>query len=145
MDLMTMSPAIVIFLVGFGVSLIMSLVNKKVLSTEKAKGVKKKMQEVREKMLKAQKEGNVKKANSYLSEMMKINAEYMKFTFKPMLVSIVLVILIIPFLRNAYTNMTIVTIPQSFPMAGGWELSWFWWYFLCTFVVGIIFRKILGI
>jgi len=142
---MLSSPILMIFLVGASISIIMSLVNKKVLSTERAKEVKKMMQEIREKMLEAQKAGDTKKMNDHLKGLMKMNSEYMKFMIKPMIVSVFLVLLIIPFLRNTYTGLVIATVPESLPVVGGFELSWFWWYFICTFVVSIVAKKLLGI
>lgn len=142
-----LSPIIAIFIIGASISIFMSLVNKKVLSGERAKEVKKKMQDVRGKMLDAQKSGDTKKMNEYLKELMKINSEYMRFMFKPMIVSIILFILIMPALRGRYekTGLAVATVPNAIPMIGGFELSWFWWYVICSFVVSIVAKKILGI
>jgi len=143
--MISLTPIIVIFLVGLGISITMSLANKKFLGTGAAKEVKDKMNEIRAKMLEAQKSGNMKAVNNYLKELMKINSDYMKFMIKPMMVSIVLVLLILPFVRNAYTGLTVATVPDSIPYVGGYELSWFWWYFICTFVVSTIVRKLVGV
>jgi len=140
-----LTPIIAIFIIGASISIFMSLVNKKVLSGERAKEVKKNMQDVRAKMLDAQKSGDTKKMNEYLKELMKINSEYMKFMLKPMIVSIILFILIIPIVRERYTGEVVATVPNTLPMIGGFELSWFWWYVICTFTVSIVAKKILGI
>jgi len=137
-----LTPIIVIFLVGTGISIITSLVNKKFLGAGKAKEVKDKMNETRAKMLEAQKSGNVSAVNEHLKELMKTNSEYMKFMFKPMIISIALVLLILPFVSNTYQGLTVATVPSSFPVIGGYKLSWFWWYFICTFVVSTIVRKL---
>jgi uncharacterized membrane protein (DUF106 family) len=144
MILLSLSPILVVFLVGAAISITMSLVNKKLMSTEAAKRVKERMQEVRERMLEAQKAGNANKMNECLRELMKINSEYMRFMFKPMIVSVVLVLLILPLLSKAYSGQTVATIPETFPVVGGAELSWFWWYFICTLVVSVIAKRILG-
>jgi len=140
-----LSPIIAIFIIGASISILMSLVNKKVLGGGRAKEVKKNMQDVRAKMLDAQKAGDTKGMNKYLKELMKINSEYMKFMFKPMIVSIILFILIVPVIREQYTGQVIATVPETLPMVGGFELSWLWWYIICTFTVSIIAKKILGI
>ena len=147
MDLSTIgiSPIFMVFLIGAFISIIMSLINRKVLGTEKAKEVKKSMQDVRANMLEAQKSGNTKKTNEHLAELMKINSEYMKLTFKPMIISIILVILILPVLRDSYTGKVVATIPNVLPVVGGFKLDWFWWYFISTFVVSLIAKKILEI
>ncbi len=123
----------------------MSLVNKKVLSTKKAKEVKKKMQEIRSAMLDAQKCGDTKKINECLKDLMKMNSEYLRFMFKPMLISIVIFIILTPILRTNFTNEAIAVIPGTIPVIGGFELSWFWWYAICAFSVSMIAKKILGI
>ena len=142
-----LSPVIAIFIIGASISIFMSLVNKKVLSGKRAKEVKKNMQDVRAKMLDAQKSGDTKKMNEHLKELMSINSEYMKFMFKPMIVSIILFILVMPVLRGHYeiTGKVVGTVPEIMPMIGGFELSWFWWYVICTFAVSIVAKKILGI
>ena len=115
------------------------------MSTGKAKEVKKRMQDIRAKMLETQKSGDTKKTNEHLAELMKINSEYMKFTFKPMIVSLVLVILILPVLKSSYTGKIVATIPNVLPAVGGIKLDWFWWYFISTFVISLIAKKMLGI
>jgi len=142
-----LSPILAIFIIGASISIFMSLVNKKVLSGKRAKEVKKMMQDVRAKMLDAQKAGDMKKMNEYLKELMKINSEYMRFMIKPMIVSIILFILVMPALRGRYeiTGQVVATVPETLPLVGGFELSWFWWYVICTFAVSIVAKKILGI
>jgi len=143
--MISLTPIIAILLIGAGISIFMSLVNKKFLGTGAAKEVKGKMNEIRAKMLEAQKSGNVKAVNEHLQELMKINSKYMKFMIKPMMISVVLVLLVLPFVKSAYTGLTVATVPDSIPYVGGYELSWFWWYFICTFVVSTIVRKLVGV
>ncbi len=141
--MLALTPIIAIFLVGTGISVVTSLVNKKFLGSGLAKEVKDKMNDIRAKMLEAQKSGNANTVNQCVSELMKTNSEYMKFMFKPMIISIVLVLLILPLVSNAYQGLIVATIPNSIPFVGGYKLSWFWWYFICTFVVSTIARKLI--
>ena len=124
---------------------ITNLVNKKALGTEAAKEIKKKMQDLREKMLTAQKAGNTKEMNEYLSEIMKVNSKYFKFTLKPLVISMFLIILIFPWLRATYTGAIVASIPGIFPIIGGYELSWFIWYIICSFSLSLVIRKIIGV
>jgi len=148
MDLTTigMSPILMIFLVGAAISIGMSLVNWKVLGTQKAKEMKKRMQDVRSNMLESQKSGDTKKMNEHLAELMKINSEYMRLSFKPMIISLILVILILPVIRGSYTGKVVGTVPNTLPNPiGGIKLDWFWWYFISTFIISLIAKKILGV
>lgn len=140
-----LTPIIAISLIGAGISITMSLINKKFLGTGRAKEVKEKMNGIRAKMLDAQKSGNASGVNECVKELMSVNSEYMKFTMKPMIVSIILVLIILPFVSRAYNGLTIATIPTSFPVIGGYKLSWFWWYFIITFVISTIARKFTGV
>jgi len=142
--MIALTPILVILLVGTGISIFMSLINKKFLGTGAAKEVKDKMGEIRAKMLEAQKSGNMKVVNEHLKQLMKVNSDYMKFMIKPMMISIVLVLLVLPFVRRTYQGLTVATVPDSIPYVGGYELSWFWWYFICTFIVSTIVRKLVG-
>jgi len=138
-------PAIEIFLIGAIISIIMSFVNRKVLCSEKAKEVKKNMQDVRSKMLEAQKSGDTKTTNECLSQLVKINSQYMRFMIKPMMVSFILFLFIVPILKGAYTGKVVATVPPTLPGIGGFKLSWFWWYAISAFVVSMIAKKILEI
>ncbi|MDI6826411.1 MAG: EMC3/TMCO1 family protein [Candidatus Aenigmarchaeota archaeon] len=143
--MMETSPILMIFFIGAGISIFSSLINKKVLGTEKARETKKRMQDVRSEMLEAQKSGDKKRMNECLTELMKINSEYMRLSLKPMVISLILVIIILLFLRNTYTGMVVATIPNTLPVVGGIKLDWFWWYFISTLIVSMTVKKILGI
>ena len=142
---MGLNPAVNILIIGAIISITMSLVNRKFLGSGKAKEVKKKMQDERSKMLEAQKCGDTKRMNECLANLMKINSQYMSFMIKPMIISFGIFLIIAPWLRGTYQGMTVATIPQSIPFAGGIALSWFWWYAICTFVISLIARKLLEI
>jgi uncharacterized membrane protein (DUF106 family) len=139
------APVFIVFGVGTLINAIMALVNMKLLGTGKAKEVKDRMQSIRANMLEAQKKGDTTQANAHLSEMMKVNSEYMKHSFKPMIISLFLVLLILPVLRTSYEGKIVATIPSILPAVGGMQLTWYWWYFISTLVVGIIIKKITGI
>lgn len=143
--LLVFPPVLTIFFVGLIIITITNLVNKKALGTEAAKEIKKKMQELREKMLTAQKAGNTKEMNEYLSEIMKANSKYFKFTLKPLVISMFLIILIFPWLRATFTGSIVAAIPAAFPIIGGYELSWFIWYIICSFSLSLVIRKIIGV
>lgn len=143
--LLALDPVITIFIMGLTIITITNLLNKKFLGNENAKLLKKKMQDIREKMLSAQKMGDSKTVNKCMKEIMKINSQYFKFTLKPLAISMVLVILILPWLRSNYSGNVMVTIPQTLPAVGGFEISWFIWYIICSFSLSLVVRKIIGV
>lgn len=143
--LLALNPIITIFIMGLVVITTTNLLNKKFLGTENAKLLKKKMQEMREKMLSAQKIGDTKVVNECMKEIMKFNSQYFKFTLKPLVISMFIVILILPWLRANYSGNVLVSMPQLLPVVGGYEVSWFIWYIICTFSLSLVIRKIIGV
>ena len=143
--LLALNPVITIFIMGLTIITITNLLNKKFLGTENAKALKKKMQELREKMLSAQKIGDNKVVNECMKDIMKINSQYFKFTLKPLAISMLIVILILPWLRANYSGNVLVTMPGALPVIGGFEMSWFYWYIICTFSLSMVVRKIIGV
>lgn len=143
--LTSLNPALSVFLVGLFISLVMSLINKKFLGRGRAKEAKESMQTIRTKMLDAQKNGDTNKMNEHLSELMKINSEYFKFMLKPMIFSMIFVILLLPWLSSTYSGQIVATVPVAIPVVGGFEMSWFIWYFICTIVIGLVLRRMIGV
>jgi uncharacterized membrane protein (DUF106 family) len=84
-----------------------------------------------------------------MKKMMELNSEYLHSMIKPLSVSLVismlLLILVFPWIRTVYTGMTIFTIPKSLPLIGGVGLTWIWWYIICSLVIGTVLRKIMGL
>ena len=142
-----LNPMLSIFLIGFFITLIVTLINKKAMSSDVAKKAKEKMESVRVQMLEAQKVGDTEKMNSYLKKLMKINSEYMRLMIKPMFVSLIismlLVIIFFPWLNRVYSGKVIATVPNTLPIVGGKSVSWIWWYILCTLTISLILRKLL--
>lgn len=149
--LLQYDPTIVIFGIAFFISGISSILNKKVMSTPKAKELKEKMKEVnklRQEIMQAQKSGDQKKAEGLTKKGWEIQSKYLsehtRLMLRPMLVSFLLVLLILPVLSATYGSQIVATVPEIIPFVGGKGLSWLWWYIISSLSLSVIVRKILG-
>jgi uncharacterized membrane protein (DUF106 family) len=115
------------------------LMNKKVVDE-----IKNRMEEIREQLTAAQKAGDTELANKHLADMMKTNSEYMRQTFKALIVSIVVVSIFLPFLKSGYEGMSAIKLPFSLPFLGS-QITWIYWYILVSFAMGWVLRKILEV
>jgi len=115
------------------------LMNKKIVDE-----IKNRMEEIREQLTAAQKAGDTELANKHLADMMKTNSEYMRQTFKALIVSIVVVSIFLPFLKSGYEGMAAIKLPFSVPFLGS-QMTWIYWYILVSFAMGWVLRKILEV
>lgn len=127
-----------IFLALFSVLLSKFLANQEVL-----KKAKEEIELYRKKSTEAQKEGDMKKANKYMSEMMKASQKQMRENMKPMMFSFIMFILAFSWLDANYSDL-LVSLPFTVPFLGK-EINWFWWYLIIIIPMSMFFRKILDV
>jgi len=105
-------PALAIFIFTLAVLFITQLPYKFLVDQDKVKHLKGRQKELSKKMKEVQKDGNIEKANEYMrneymSEAMKLNHQIMKMTFKPLIISFAIFILVIPWLRADYGDISV--------------------------------------
>ena len=144
-----LNPMLGIFIISSLVTFIISIINKKVMGSTSSKGVKDKMQKIRGDLLEAQKSGNKEKVDEEMKKMMEMNSEYLHSMIKPLTVSLVIsmlfVILFYPWLTETYNGKILLTLPEAFPIIGGKGVTWVVWYILCSVLISIALKKIMGI
>jgi len=98
---------------------------------------KKRMKEIREKQKRLKEE--MKKFRDNPEKMMEINKqmiedmpEQLKHSFKPMLVTIIPLIILFKWLKTAFAVTSIAS-------------SWFWWYIGASILFSMLLRKIFGL
>jgi uncharacterized membrane protein (DUF106 family) len=139
----SLKPLITIFLFSFVLTLLIAIINKFLVNRKVMKEVKTKMTEIRENLSKAQKSNDTEAVNKYMSEYMSINTQYMKQTFKSLLISIIVIMLFLPLLNLQYKGVTVLNLPFPLPIVGT-KSGWFLWYFIVSLSTSIIFKKIIG-
>ncbi len=141
--LLALGPTVSLFVVASVLTIIMTGVNRIVTGDEKYRKLRKEMKEIQEKMKESRKKGASDEADKLLTRMMEMNGEFMKYSYKNLFVSIIILSMLLPWMRAEYTGMTVATVPFSLPLVGS-ELSWIYWYFLVSFTMGWVIRKVLG-
>ncbi|VVB59403.1 Uncharacterised protein [uncultured archaeon] len=118
--LMAGGPLFAIVAVSLIISFTSALLYLLLVDQQKMRRLKAEMKESQEKMKKAQKEGNDKEIKSLFSNSMKLNSEIMNLTLKPIIVSMIIFFLIIPWLYTNYgdINAKIVDGKGSFSYNG---------------------------
>jgi len=124
------NPTLSIILIGFLVTLIMTLITKKFTNQTRMKELKD-IQKACQIRLK-DKKGDLEEQKKIQKEIMECSMELMKHSFKPMLITFIPLILLIFWLREAYMETVI---------AG----TWIWWYIGAAIGSSIILRKILNV
>lgn len=96
-----------IFVWAMVISFILSLIYRFFTNPKEIRQIKKDMQFYRDKSKEAQKKKETKKANEYMSEMMKLSQKQMKLTMKPMFISMAVVLLLLGYIGSAYGGIAV--------------------------------------
>ena len=127
-ELIVAYPKPSIIIIGIFVTLVMTLVTKKFTDQNRMKELKK-IQKACQIRLKDNK-GDMKKQSEIQKEMMACSMELMKHSFKPMLYTMIPILLLIMWVRGVYTEI----LPK-----------WIWWYIGSAMISSIILRKALKV
>lgn len=137
-----------IFLVSALVSGIISLITARVVDQTEMKALKSKMSKIQEKLREAQKEGDAKKVTKIQREMMENSSELWQKSMKPMLYTMIPILLIFTWLSEynvleAYVAQRgyVVQLPFVMPWIGN-KLGWLGWYVLSSFATSPLIRKL---
>jgi len=121
------------------ITLIITLFYKYLVNQNKVKEIRDKTKELQKKMKETK---DKETTNKLTTEMFSLSNQQMKMTFKPMMITLVFVVLIFPWLGTAFPG-TIVTLP--FEMFGRTSFGWFLWYVIISVPLSFIFRKALDV
>ncbi|WP_297509453.1 DUF106 domain-containing protein [Thermococcus sp.] len=124
---------------------------------EKQKKIQKLSKELQKEMREAQKSGDEKKLRKVQQkqmELMKMQSEVMKQTMIPMLITLPLFWVFFGWLRRWYVEVGIAKLPFNFFLFDWFhkmyhsnlppdQLGYLGWYFLTSYAVGMILRKLL--
>ncbi len=127
-ELVQQNPRIAIIIMALIVSFFVSLINYFFLDKERMREIKAKQKALREEA--KQHHGNPEKLMEINKEIMGQSMEMMRHSFKPMLITIVPILLFFSFMKGLFVNTEIAK-------------TWIWWYIGGSILGSIIFRKIL--
>ena len=124
-EIIQANPKISIIIIAGVVSLFISLVNHFVLDKEKVKTSKEKQKALKEE-LKLHK-GNQQKMMEINKALMEDAMQNMGHSFKPMLITIVPMFIVLAWIRGVFTDVLD---------------HWIWWYIVAALAFSMIFRKL---
>ncbi len=127
---MQANPKISMILLAVLVSLFISIVNFFILDKDRMRAIKKRQKELQKEMKVHQKAGNQDKMMELNKELLSQTGEMMRHSFKPMLITLIPIIIFFSFMRSIYDTTTIAD-------------TWFWWYLLGAIIGSILWRKLL--
>tara|TARA_Y100000034_G_C6806541_1_gene362213 strand:- start:617 stop:1012 length:396 start_codon:yes stop_codon:yes gene_type:complete len=127
-ELMIANPKVSIIILGFLVTLVMTIITKKFTDQNRMRELKKIQKACQIKLKDAK--GDIKKQSEIQKEMMACSMELMKHSFKPMLYTMVPILLLIMWVRNVYAEV----------LSG-----WIWWYIGAAMISSIVLRKVLKV
>lgn len=130
-EILTSYPRISVIVIALLVSLFISIIQKYFGNQERMKEIKQKQKSLQEKMKEHQKDGNHDKVMELQKEMFSHMGETFKHSFKPMLITMVPLLILIYWLKDIYN-----------PILGGW---WLAWYIGASLVFSMVWRKVLNL
>ncbi len=160
-------PVMTIFLIAAVVAFITTLATKLLVNQNRLSYLQKEMKEFNQEMMEARKANDpqaLEKMQKKQMEFMGLQKEMMFMSFKPMIVTWVPILIIYYWMfQSQLLNQVAIDLPQfayyvllvplwhAIPLSyvhvplGPLAVSWFGWYFLCSFALSQIFRKFMGV
>lgn len=82
-------------------------------------------------------------AKAAMGEMLKLQNSQMKMSMKPMIATLLIVAIILPWMATAFTG-TVAQLPVNLPYFGP-DFGWLMWYFVVSIPATQISRKLMGV
>ena len=127
--LIQQNPRASIIILALAISFFITLINYFFLDKEKMREIKERQKEMQKKMKEHQKNGEHEKMLELQKEMLSDMGAMFRHSMKPMLITIVPILLLFSFIKNTYADTTIAS-------------TWFWWYLGTAIFGSMILRKV---
>ena len=143
---------LIIVLIAISVTLLQTLIQKKLMDVDLVKAMKMEMKKTNQAMktvskeMKNTKDGeapNTKKLNELMSKSVGIQKKLMGQTMKPMMISS-LVVLVAFYIIPMFFSKTVLNLPFSIPFVGN-SLGWLGIFIFTSVISGLVFRKIFDV
>lgn len=141
--LMALKPHIALFIFSSFLTALIYGINKLMINRKVAKEIKDRLATVKENLAKAQKDGRKDDINKFLSEYMSVNNQYLRQTFKVMIVTLLVVVVLFPWASARFSGVTVAQLPFALPVIGT-TMGWIIWYILVSVTGSWLLRKIIG-
>ena len=129
LELIQTNPRISIILISFIASIFITVVRYFLTDREKMKEIKDKHKKLREEMKEFK--NNPEKMLEINKKMMEDLPEQMKQSFKPMIITLIPLLILFKWLWSTYAETAIAD-------------TWLWWYIIVSIIFSIILNKVFG-
>lgn len=126
-NLIINNPKLSIVIISFLISLFVTVIRYFMTDKEKMREIKEKQKKLREEM--KMHKNNPEKMMELNQKMINDLPEQMKQGFKPMIITLIPILLIFAWMRSVYSVTDIAN-------------SWLWWYIISSIIFSIILGKI---
>lgn len=118
--LVPLTPPVSVLIFAIIILVIINIFYKILINQKEAKEIKERSKALQEEYKKEQKAGNTEKASKLMSESLKEQSKMMRMSLKPMIISLVIVALLLPWLNGIYGDIGLEdnTETQTFDHAG---------------------------
>lgn len=106
--LLAYTPALAVLIFSIIILIVINIFYKILINQNDARQIKQKTKDISKEMKEAQKAGDTARSKKLMSEMLTENNRMMKMTMKPMIVSLIVVILLLPSLATFYSDKMVV-------------------------------------
>lgn len=145
----TFNALLGVLFISVVISFIIMAITAKVTDQKEMKKLKEKLAKYQEKAKAAKQKNDTKQLNKISKEMMGLQSTMMSKSMKPMLYTMLPIIIIFGWLRQ-YPDLQnfveargyLVMLPFVLPVFGA-KLGWLGWYILCSFPASSLMRKAL--
>ena len=125
-------------LISIATSLLTFAVNKVFINQDELEKVQKRTKEINKNMKQkanTKDETILKKAEEEQKELMELMGKQFKMSMKPMIITLIPILLIFAAIKAKYDNMGAMVTIQ------GIQLTWFWWYIIVAIITSSILNK----
>jgi uncharacterized membrane protein (DUF106 family) len=140
--IISLPPFIAELLLAVMISFIITLFYKFLINQDVLRNLKEEMKAKQEKIKEVQK-NDPKEANKVLNELLALSRKQMRLTIKPMILTFILVIILLPWMAYVFKG-PVVKLPFSLPFFGD-DFGFLAWYIITTFPLSQLFRKLMGV
>jgi uncharacterized membrane protein (DUF106 family) len=124
------------------ITFVITLIYKFLANQNEMRQLKANLKEKQAKIKELQKT-NPQEANKMLNEVMALSSKQMRINMKPMLLTLVVVGITLPWLGKAFPGI-VVKLPFTLPYFEN-DFGWLAWYILVSIPLGVYFRKLLRV
>jgi len=149
--ILVLNPMVSLTIMAFIISFIVVISYKKLIDKELLMQTKKRMKKLKEMTVEAQKSKDLTKIEVITKEMMELNKVYLKEVIKPLIVSLLVLIIFFPWMSSRFSGMVVLKLPfikttgNFKDIIVGNGLGWVGWYIIVSLTIGWILRKSLGV